>query len=838
MSPTRALAPCVAVVLLLLASCAPTRRLKEGDLLMNGNTVRVLDDRAVDKSALGSIIKQKPNKRILGYRFYLQAWNIPDPERIARMRPGREEEQDRRNAGRKAAGKRTRPYRNSFHEWLRDAVGEAPVILDTALVERSRAQLELYLHKEGWFDATVTDTILRARHRLFSRKPGKPYKQPKARVVYSVSAGTPWHLRSVAARVDDGAMQAILNADSADQELRPGDRFSAEALDRERTRTADLFKEEGYLYFTRDLVWFDAPMDDSTRTIDLVRSLERTGPRNQRHLSGTPQGSVQRIRRVTVDMSRKPDGWVAAPPDTVEMEGYRFLYSGERPEFKPNKLLSVLFLQPTEIYRLSRHDRTYRRLTNLRVFDRVDIRYDSTSTGTPGWVDAHIDLIPSDRQWVSLDPVATNRGGALGASVSFGYRHRNLFRSMASLQLQMNLGLEAQRKILGTSEEASTALGQDFLFNTLEFGPEITVRFPYFLKPWRSNKRESRSAAPRTNLTLLYNYQRRPEFTRTLGRVSLGYEWEESRYNTVLVGGELNVVSIPLVSDRFADYIDATNDPVLRDSYTDHMILNFPHIVLTRSTTGKRKSGSFFGRATIYLAGSVVNWVQELGRDWHPLSTDPYWNPPLTSDSTGDHFTLFNVRYAEYFKLDVDLRLFRSLHERSAIACRFSAGFAKPYGNLSVMPFETSFFVGGANGLRAWRARSVGPGSYGAPLLAYDRIGEIRLEGNVEYRFDLVGYLEGALFLDAGNIWLLNEDPQRPGSGFEFDDFVQEIAIGSGIGLRFNFDFFIIRFDLGVQMRDPALPNDQRWFWKEKDPGYETRFAEKLNLNLGIGYPF
>jgi len=197
--------------------------------------------------------------------------------------------------------------------------------------------------------------------------------------------------------------------------------------------------------------------------------------------------------------------------------------------------------------------------------------------------------------------------------------------------------------------------------------------------------------------------------------------------------------------------------------------------------------------------------------------------------------------------VDNDFRINRVIHEGSSIAFRCAAGIGIPLVNLEVLPFETSFFGGGANGMRAWRARSLGPGSYAAPLFAFDRVGEIRLEANFEYRFKLISFLEGALFTDVGNIWDRRKDPRRPGGEFEVRDFVSELAVGTGVGARLNFDFFIVRFDLGMQTKDPALPIGERWLFQPKD-NYEAALSEltgspanyrtQLNFNLGIGYPF
>jgi outer membrane protein assembly factor BamA len=247
-----------------------------------------------------------------------------------------------------------------------------------------------------------------------------------------------------------------------------------------------------------------------------------------------------------------------------------------------------------------------------------------------------------------------------------------------------------------------------------------------------------------------------------------------------------------------------------------------------------RQRNTFFSRVTLEWAG-------------HPLLVPLTTFSTTATDTAGNPFeTVGGIRYAEFVKVDSDLRWRHTIHERSSLAFRVAGGVGIPYGNLGVLPFESSFFVGGANGLRAWRARSLGPGSYSAPLLTFDRIGEVRIEGNAEYRFRLIGFLEGAFFADVGNIWLRNEDPQKPGSGFS-ERFLGELAVGTGLGARFNFDFFIVRFDLGLQTKDPSLPPGERWLFQPKDRhqadltalnGTPYTYKPQFNFNIGIGYPF
>lgn len=790
--------------------CDPVKRVPPGRHLLVRTKVHT-HEKAVDRADLNAILKQKPNKRILGLRFYLWVYNLPDPDRIMRRKAVRIARLDERNARREARGKAPKTLGRSIGEWLRGSVGEAPVLLDSNLTLRSTQQLELYMRKEGWFDAVVTDTTL-----LHDRR---------AEVRYTIRNGPFYRLRKVTWTVDDPAIDGYMRDRWEQRLLRTGDRFDADKLDAERDRIVARLRELGYLFFTRDMVTFDADTAVGDRQVDVVMRLARPRAERGGALRGSREGTIHYLEDITIDATGRETARSAMPPDTLIHDGYVFLYRGKRPVFKPRALLSAVFLKPDDRYQQSLADLTYRRLTNLRVTDRVDMIHDTTNVDGRDRVDLIIRMQPSKRQSFALEGFGTNRGGFLGTSVSFSYRHRNLFRSMGSLQAQLTLGLEAQQSIAGTDGEAPRPVTQrDGLFNTVEIGPEINLRFPQFLLPIR-RERFSRASAPRTNVGLLYNYQRRPDYTRSLFKTTFGYEWSETRTKTWLVNPlELNVIKIPYLTEAFRDYLRRANDPVLLDSYTDHLILGgkLMYTYNTQETSPKRNV--YFARFFVETSGNLVHAISDL------------FQADKVTDSTGSEFyTIAGIRYAQFVKLDGDLRYYRRFHEKSSMALRLAGGVGVPYGNLGVLPFETSYFVGGANGLRAWRARSVGPGSFSAPLVAFDRIGEMRLEANVEYRFHLIAFFEGALFADAGNIWFLRPDERRPG-GHISRDFLGDVAIGTGLGLRLNFDFFLVRFDLGLRTKDPAFPAGQRWLFQAREarPGGN----ELVNLNLGIGYPF
>ncbi|MCB0792270.1 MAG: BamA/TamA family outer membrane protein [Flavobacteriales bacterium] len=794
--------------------CHLAKRVPEGHFLLKKNKV-VVDDRRIDRADVASIIKQQPNKKVLWTRFYLAMYNLPDPDRLARKKAAKAARNEEKNARRIAKGKSPKEPGRTFGEWLRGVVGEPPVVLDSSLTYRSRDQIALYLKKEGFFHAVVRDSTVLLNHH-------------QAKVIYTLLPRTAYRLRNISYLVDDAPLQYYMGIGWPSTVLHSGDRFDADVLDAERGRVADMMKELGYLYFNRDLVTFDADTAVGDHQVDLVMRLQRPAPYKDPHLAHTPQGTYYYLEHVTVDITgRHGQTGTTIAVDTLVRDSITILYKGRRPEYRPSALLNEIYFGPGDRYKQSSNDLTFRRLTNLRVFDRVDLLYDTTGTSGKDRVNCRIRLIPGKRQSFSVEGFGTNRGGYLGTSIGLSYRHRNMFHSMGQLQVSLTLGLEAQQSITGQftpTDEASTAVGRDVLFNTVEIGPEVTLRLP---RPWLPANWFSRSATPRTVLSALYNYQRRPDYTRTLAKFTFGLEWNESKRNVVTWNLlEINAIRIPYRTSTFETYLEQANDPVLTDSYSDHLIGGGKLAMTYNTSDGLKKPDVTFFRGALEYAGNLVNLVHRAGNQV----------PEVDEASGASYYTLLGVRYAQFVKLDLDLRHYHTIHDRSSLAFRVAGGIGVPYGNLPVLPFETSFFVGGANGLRAWRARSVGPGSYSGPLLAYDRIGEIKLEANAEYRFTLISFFEGALFVDAGNIWFRNEDPQRPGSGFS-SDFLSEMAIGTGIGARLNFDFFLIRFDLGLQMKDPGLPKGERWIVQPKAGG-DAPFGQKVNFNLGIGYPF
>ena len=851
----------LAVAALVLATgCDPTKRLPAGKRLLVRNEVRT-NSTEVPASELATVLKQKPNKKILGQRFHLHLYNLSDPERTIAVKAAsdsvcalRNEERARkaaeRNARRKARGRKERPFapkecRKTRRVWAREHVGEAPVVLDSALIEQSRQQMALYLAKEGYYRSSITDSVSTRRRKLFTGRYGRPFSQPKAEVVYHVDAGRPYRLCEISWRVDDPRMDSLLRANASATLVKRDMRFDADELDKERTRITDLMRQHGYLFFTRDLVQYVADTAAGDHEVDLSMRLEQPLGRAHKGLRGTPEGTVYVVEDVEVEIMPRPGATLPPMRSSMDYQGLKLHYQGERPQFRPRALRNQVLLKSGAVYSQTATDRTYRRLNNLRVFDRVEIRFDTSGTEARDRTNVNITLLPSKRQNFSTEVFGTNRGGFLGTSVSFLYRHKNVFRNMGSITTQMTFGLEAQQGLTGNNsptDDATIDVRRVGMFNTLEMGPEITLRFPRFMLPapraWLDPDKWARSWNQRTSITSLYNYQQRPDYTRSLAKISFGYEWNKGRSRTWgLFPMDVNFIRIHEMTGAFADFIRTSNDAILRDSYTDHVIAG-AKLVYTWNTQNAavRSRDMFFWRPIVQTSGLLLNAINEA-----------FDGAPVTDTTGTSYYTLAGVRFAQFVKVENDFRYYRTIHTRSSLAFRAAAGIGVPFGNLGVMPFEASFFGGGANGMRAWRPRTLGPGSYSAPIVAFDRIGEIRIEGNAEYRFKLVGYVEGALFADVGNIWTIEENPAKPGSGFRWDRFYNDLAVGTGMGLRLNFDFFLVRFDFGLQTKDPALAPGERWIFQPKDrfaldraspDGTPARYRAQVNFNLGIGYPF
>lgn len=823
------------MVAMIFTSCDPARRLQSDQYLLKSNEIKYKDDIKVDKEDVSYNIRQQPNRKILGViPFYVWAYNVPNPDKFEEKNEKRLKKLEAKNDKRAAKGKPAREFK-PYGSWWRETVGEPPVVFDSASTERSNAQIQTYLIKHGWFNAEVE---------YYTKfKTLKDSTKRKITVVYTVTGNTPYTIKNLDYDIPDKALlNYTLELRSRRNTVRSGKQFNIEELDEERKILNDYFRNIGYYDFNRELIYFDVDSNLNQHAVNLTLGIY---PRKIPY-EGDPDSlltvpyKTYKLNDITILDRRLSRSTEVLKTDTFYVDNYRILDQNQLKVNHKTLIQNILF-KPGEYYKLDRSTLTYRRLTALPIVRATHIQFTPTEdTHENTLLDVVVSLTPEAKQNFSFEWKGTNRGGFLGLSGILSYQNKNIFGGAETLNINISGGAEAQQLLtesqMGGSIEKDVK--RDIYLNTIEFGPEISLTFPKFLLPISAD-RFAKSSDPKTRLTANLSYQRRPDYIRTRSHGSISYRWSETDQKKWFINPlEVSLIKIER-SEAFDKQLTEIGDLFLINSFQDHFVIN-SRVGFTWNTQqkGTRSKNFYFYHGEMEAAGNILRGLFNLSDE---------------SRNENNGYEIMGIPFAQYLKTVHDIRYYRVHNEKMSTAYRFSGGIGVPLTNLNVLPFEKSFYGGGANDIRAWQARTLGPGSYRDVERNFDKIGDVILEANVEYRFDLIKVIEGALFVDAGNIWTLNADPARPGVDFQANRFLSEIAFGAGGGLRFNFDFFLIRLDLGLQVKDPSLDRGERWLFqpKKKYNEYiellnELRPTEKQlnpykwrwNFNLGIGYPF
>lgn len=806
-------------------SCSPTRRLQQNEYLLKKQSVIELHAKQRYSDNIEELLTPLPNKKVFGiWRFYLQIHELPNPNKVAEKREKlnlrrdslnqiiRKKNQVRINLGKKP--KALLSESPTFSEWLMK-IGEAPVLLDSARVERNKKQLTQFLKNHGYFRATVSDSI--AFHP----------KHKKAEVLYLIHRGPAYYINKVKTDIEDPTLEWLnekhrylspLNL-KAGQEIR----FDLDAMDAERERLVSIFRDAGFYLMDKNDILFWADTLKESGKIELTLNIDNPNARiaykgDSILLDHHPRFIIGDVRIATHAGMDKSGTRLADSIITPDFS----LHFNEKPEIRAKPLGKSLYLNSGSLYHPRDEERTRSALNDLKVFRYVHLRFKPRISGERiDTLDTEIELAPLSHQSISTDLQGTNTDGNLGVSLGAAYTNRNIFKGAEILEFRINAGAEIQ-VLQGDSLDVQQGT---LPFNTLELGGQLTLSTPRFLAPFALSK----WAKPRTRAMLSINYQNRPDYDRTVSSFLFGYEWLEPPSQKPWINRnyslfyQVNLAEISLINinktTAFEEFLEETGDLFVKNSFRQHYI-QATSVSVSFSRNSRRKNGPrLFSRFNVQAGGNLLSLGYQLFS-------------PQSADSLGQ-FSIFGIRFAQYFRSEIDVRYFLPLAPKYQFAFRGFIGFGRAFGNTQVLPFEKSFFAGGANDLRAWLPRSLGPGSYQQSSSGrVDQVGEIKLLGQAEYRFPIYSYLEGALFADFGNIWLSRPDPNRPQGEFAWDRFWHEFALGSGIGLRLNLGFFIFRADFAIPMRDPTQPADQRWVISR------LKLPEDLRINIGIGYPF
>lgn len=765
-------------ILVVMASCSTTKRLNENQFLLVKNEVDVLNPRKdFNPADLESLVLQKPNKRFLGV--------VP------------------------------------FNLWINSIfkkLGKSPVALDQSLIEESKEQMAQYLNNRGFYNSVLDHEIV--------------FKKKKARRVrYLVHLSDPYIIRNFSLNIPDTAIERLVSIDMEKSLAGEGKIFNTFVLDSERRRITSTLNNSGYFVFSKDYIFFEADSALGIRQVDVVLNVKGFIALNPQ--TGDPEPpsdhKVYYIRNININPDFRAFVTDTIEFDTLEIETniknpdttdiFRLVYHDPL-KIKPKLISRSLFLEPEIKYNATDASQSYKKLNELRIFKYVDIKFkqavlnQSDSASQRNYLDCNINMTRNPVHSYSIEAQGTNSGGELGLGGYFVYQNKNLFRGGELFYVRLKGAVEAQET---TTTTESGNINESF-FNTFEAGIEASLYIPKFLAPI-SQERFSKYFRPKTTINLGYNIQNRIEYKRIITNVSFGYQWSEDRYKAhVLYPADINLVKVN-TTPEFDEQLEQESERY-QDQYTDHLILGLKYSYIFNNQEINKIKNFMYLRGNFEAAGNLLNLL--VGITGQPVNDEGY-------------NTLFGIRYSQYIKANIDYRYYFVFDKQHSVAMRGFAGVAIPYGNSIDIPFEKAYIGGGANGMRAWALRYLGPGSYTLPddrSNDIERTGDIMFEFNFEYRFPIYKFFTGGLFYDVGNIWLTSVNETFPGGKFEFKNMFSELAMDIGAGIRLDFSYFIFRVDFAQRLRDPAFPKNERWVIGNYDNWFNPI------INLGIGYPF
>lgn len=665
-------------------------------------------------------------------------------------------------------------------------LGQAPVIFDSTLVKKSNENIANHLQSLGYYGTTVTDTVT-TRGKL-------------AYVNYTVTPGKRYPISDIRYSVNDPAIKDYIINDTASSLIKRGRFLSEKLLEEESVRVTALLRDKGFYNFSKNFFFFEADTLKDPSKASLVVKVENY-TRNEKPEDARAHRKYK-IRNVSIHPSYDPTGIQEQlnANDTVVYKGISIISPGQS-IVKPSVLTTMNRIRPGDIYSESKVTSSYDRLVSLRLFSGVNLQFDEIEDNLADTtelkdVDLTVRLTPSKTQGYKINiEASSNSNGLLGVSPAISYYHKNIFRGGEWL----NLGFMGNFQFKFNDPVKSTELGVSAGISTPNF----------LLLPDRIFK----YSVPRTDINLSYNYQNRPEFTRNLISLNYGYNWSSGKFFYRVNPMQLNIVKLNNISP---DFFENLTDPFLKNSYKNHFDMGAGATIYYTTDPSPYPKNSFF----------YVRWTNDLSGNLLSM-----FNSVLPADTTGARM-VWNTPYSQYFRSDLTISKTWRVDANNSFAARFNGGIGISYGNSKSLPFEKLFYAGGANSLRGWQARSVGPGS--APLDTTfsipNQTGDIKLEFNAEYRFLMFWKVEGALFADAGNIWTLKAEEGREEGRFDLGSFYKSLAFNWGFGARLNLDFVILRLDLGMVAYDPvqkAWIKPFNWFQKNT-----------YSLQFGVGYPF
>lgn len=693
-------------------------------------------------------------------------------------------------------------------------VGEAPSILDSSLVEISRSQIERFLFTKGYFNATVDDSIA--------------IKKQKAHVVFQVDQGDPFYIENLTTQIEDQRLDSFYHRfrDTV-KLLSPGMRYDSDSLVIVREHLYNLGRRIGYYDFVRQYIRFEVDSNKAGNFVDLKLIIDN--PENK------TEHTVYRIDSSFVEIATSADSTIADPAVDTLRRGMH--YTDHSKKFRPQPIGRYIFLKKGNIYNIDSENLTYDRLYELNAFKSIKVNFEKSDSTR---LNAFYELVPLKRMANRIEGEYTFNSGRSGFNIGNTYTNRNLFGGAEQLELKAQFG------VLFDSELDGHLL--DRVFNRdLQLGATLTV--PRLLVPF-SIPVIGRNGMPRTIFSSNWQiFDQKDTYSNRYFINSISYAWNETKYKLHQVTPILLEYRVGRLAPDFKEQLDREGYRLyIETNDRAYFGLGSQYAYTYNSVRLNTLEDFIYFRGTLDLSGNSLSLLGSLVN--------------FDKNESGEK-TLFGVPFLQYTKVETDFRYYKHFGGEKQLVFRLNPGIAVPYGNnQDFLIFEKNFYGGGMNGIRAWQARTLGPGGYNRSVLPdslrlnlrnLDQLGEIKLEANIEYRFKILNNfwgakLKGATFIDAGNIWRLRDNGVNPEGQFKWNSFVDQIAIGGGFGFRFDLDYFVFRLDIAAKIRDPQFVGSDRWVINKlfdnkdfRDRYYETNFPDKYNFiqyNFGIGMPF
>lgn len=798
-----------------LSGCLGSRYLKDEEHLLYKN--KISGNKNVSTEALQNLIQQKPNRRIplipfspyvyvyhFGVNHYDQEKLLEEKEEINLkydQKIKKEEDNETRIAhlirkrNRKVA--RLDKALEEGNIWMR--WGEKLAVYDSSFSERSADQMRLYLNSKGYFNAATDYT---------TKKSGKYITN-----TFHINEGKAHTIDTIFYSISDSAIYKLIKKNEHSSLLEINKNYDADKFSDERDRLDNLFKNNGYYDFTKQYIEFniDTTLSNQGTAVEMVI---HDPPKREYHKSFLVDSVI-----FTTDAS------TSGLKSNKRIDVYNNVtYQSFNKRYSKRILDRRLFIHPGDVYSKENTFETQKQLANLDMFKFINVYYDTTGNKTI----ANITTSPLKKYQTSNEvglTVIQGFGNWPGPMFNTTLKNRNVFGGMEIFELNARAGIEG---VAAATESTSK------IYRSQEYGINASLIFPQFLFPLGEKLRYSLGRMnPRTRVLTGYSFTNRPEYQRSILKSSLSYLWQKEQkvvYNLTLA--DINLINSNIKLPQFETRLKSIS-PALARSFEP----SFVSSIIFSTTFNFNRYGAFGGNS----ASLLKLYFESGGTSLNFFKQDEFGNIPFLEK----HLNLQTFQFLRFYS---DFRKYLPHPSGNNFAYRINTGFALPYGKNTALPYEKYFFAGGSNSIRAWRPRRLGPGSYtpdridsdeGVFDYRFEQTGEIILEASLEWRRNLVGFLDGALFLDAGNVWTFKEEENREGGNFELKDFYKEIAVGTGVGFRFDFSFLLIRLDIGTKVYDPARSEGDRFVLGNIGMGRNyDKNREPLIYNIGIGYPF